>query len=89
MQAIGILASLNQTVKLFQDQVDLGIDTDGSNLTGVTSRCVWEEVPQVESTHFHSDDNKDNRLTNRERRTSVEKGHISSQGKEWKSKGRE
>ena len=27
-----------------QERVDRGIDFDGSNLSGVTSRCGWEEV---------------------------------------------
>ena len=28
-----------------RDRVDDGIDNDGSNLSGVTSRCGWEELP--------------------------------------------
>jgi len=46
--------------------VDTGIETEGSNLSGVNSRCSWEE-PGDGNEDYYNEDDKDNRL-NDERR---------------------
>lgn len=67
---------------VFQDQVDQGIEAEGSNLSGVTSRCIWEDVPQSEIIGHSDDDHHDNRYNDGDRRGSHEvgKSHISAQG---------
>ncbi|XP_041368591.1 suppressor of fused homolog [Gigantopelta aegis] len=57
-----------------QDRVDHGIETEGSNLSGVSSKCSWEELGDPER-----DDDKENRYIDRERRGSnnMERRHIS------------
>lgn len=40
-----------------QDRVDQGIETEGSNLSGVNSRCSWEEPGEGSEDYFNEDDN--------------------------------
>lgn len=49
----------------FQDHVDTGIETEGSNLSGVNSRCSWEEPGDGSEDYCNEDDNfnLDNRRT--------------------------
>ena len=44
---------------VIQEQVDDGILQDGSNLSGVTSQCVWQEISERELMGEHSDDDAD------------------------------
>jgi len=50
-----------------QERVDEGIEADGSNLSGVSGHCLWEDTScktGADSSHQgaarHSDDNKEN-----------------------------
>ena len=33
-----------------QDEVERGIDVDGSNLSGVSARCSWQEADDIDPT---------------------------------------
>ena len=60
-----------------QDRVESGIEFDGSNLSGVTSRCGWEELPYNSSEHGGYDDelqSSRNSATDR-RHNAVTEGH--------------
>ncbi|CAI9717818.1 suppressor of fused homolog [Octopus vulgaris] len=57
-----------------QERVDSGIEQEGSNLSGVSSRCFWDEIL---SNNHGNEDNKENRLIEEERRCSLERPHIS------------
>ena len=46
-----------------QEVVDDGIETEGSNLSGVSSRCSWEEMAGSDKTSSkapYDDENKEN-----------------------------
>ena len=62
-----------------QDQVDQGIESEGSNLSGVNSRCSWEEPGDGSDDFFNEDDNR----MHEERRNSneIERPRISDFGK--------
>ncbi|KAK3611658.1 hypothetical protein CHS0354_012028 [Potamilus streckersoni] len=51
-----------------QEKVDRGIEVEGSNLSGVNSRCSWEEPGEGEHDNYYEDD-KENRYHS-ERRSS-------------------
>lgn len=64
-----------------QEQVDQGIANDGSNLSGVSGRCSWEDASLESALHLRSgghvddgDDNKENSISSKEagRRESAE-----------------
>jgi hypothetical protein len=62
--------------------VDEGIDSEGSNLSGVTSRCSWEENSGRDSRSYKYDDDKENRTNNdKHGRHENDKLHISQYGK--------
>ncbi|KAJ8317173.1 hypothetical protein KUTeg_005077 [Tegillarca granosa] len=44
-----------------QEQVDQGIETEGSNLSGVNSKCSWEEPGDL-GDDFYNEDDKENIL---------------------------
>ena len=48
--------------------MDRGIEEEGSNLSGVTSRCAWEPVITADSNQSDADheEDKENRLLERE-----------------------
>lgn len=50
--------------------MEQGIETEGSNLSGVNSRCSWEE-PGENGDDYYNEDMKDNRTVD-ERRNSNE-----------------
>ena len=61
-----------------QEKVDLGIEAEGSNLSGVSSKCSWEEP------EGGSEENKENVLVEGDRRGSSEtadRPRISAFGK--------
>ena len=44
----------------FQDRVDQGIEMEGSNLSGVSGRCSWEEPNQQQlHNHYNMEDNRE------------------------------
>ncbi|XP_067657154.1 suppressor of fused homolog [Haliotis asinina] len=53
-----------------QETVDHGIETEGSNLSGVSSRCSWEEPGDPDAHSNYNDDDKENRLVEIDRRGS-------------------
>ncbi|XP_069139954.1 suppressor of fused homolog [Argopecten irradians] len=55
----------------FQDRVDTGIETEGSNLSGVNSRCSWEE-PGDGGDDFYNEDEKENRMLEERRNSNNE-----------------
>lgn len=63
----------------FQERVDSGIEQEGSNLSGVSGRCCWDELPQNGCNL--NEENKENQLRVEERRCSLERPHISDLGK--------
>ena len=67
-----------------QDRVDQGIESEGSNLSGVNSRCSWEEPGEGSNDFF----NEDNNHTHEERRNSsdLERPRISDFGKNDENK---
>ena len=61
-----------------QDKVEQGIINEGSNLSGVSSKCSWEEPTE------DGEDDKENRLAEGERRGSndtIVRPQISAFGK--------
>lgn len=75
-----------------QEQVDQGIANDGSNLSGVSGRCSWEDASLESALHLRSggrddegEDNKENSLSSRDagRRESGEaaRRQLSNYGK--------
>lgn len=68
---------------LLQERVDSGIEQEGSNLSGVSSRCSWEETGDSDNLHtgVHEED-KENKFIDGDRRGSneVERPHISEYG---------
>lgn len=58
-----------------QERVDSGIEQEGSNLSGVSGRCCWDELPQNGCNL--NEENKENQLRVEERRCSLERPHIS------------
>ena len=61
-----------------QDKVDSGIESEGSNLSGVNSNCSWEEIGEKDRSDVYEDgccgDDEDD---------DAEKGHISVIGKHY------
>ncbi|KAL5022283.1 hypothetical protein ScPMuIL_001438 [Solemya velum] len=55
-----------------QEKVDQGIEQEGSNLSGVNSRCYWEEIGEPEFNDNYSEDDKENLLAREMRRSSNE-----------------
>ncbi len=66
----------------FQDKVDTGIEAEGSNLSGVSSRCLWEEVRDWDGGHQSVSQEFMERDLNNERQRDVEtdKPYISRLG---------
>jgi Suppressor of Fused Gli/Ci N terminal binding domain len=73
-----------------QHQVELGIETEGSNLSGVSGHCIWQEwsashcnadPSYYEGSALHSKENSESADKN-ERDRNVEDGHahLSSRG---------
>ncbi|KAK2148100.1 hypothetical protein LSH36_516g01015 [Paralvinella palmiformis] len=61
-----------------QDQVDEGIEREGSNLSGVTSQCSWEEYSSCDIGTSKYDEDKENRAANESRsKNDNDKPHIS------------
>ncbi|KAL8598341.1 hypothetical protein ACOMHN_047662 [Nucella lapillus] len=46
-----------------QDRVEQGIEQEGSNLSGVSSRCSWDEPGENDSRSIYSDEDKENNRT--------------------------
>ena len=54
----------------FQDRVEQGIEQEGSNLSGVSSRCAWDEPGDNDYHSTYSDEDKENNRLSAERRGS-------------------
>ncbi len=75
-------------VTCHQETVDAGIEQEGSNLSGVSGRCSWDEESDRESTYTgyggssqYSEEDKENRLNRRCSTESNEYGpHVSHSG---------
>lgn len=64
-----------------QDQVEQGIETEGSNLSGVNSRCSWDE-PGENGEDYYNDDMKDHRPVDERRNSNeIDRPRISDFGK--------
>ncbi|XP_013390520.1 suppressor of fused homolog isoform X2 [Lingula anatina] len=64
-----------------QDRVDQGIENEGSNLSGVSARCAWEEPSDIDRhDKVNEEENKENRFIDGDRRGSsdIERPHISA-----------
>ncbi len=72
----------------WQETVDAGIEQEGSNLSGVSGRCSWDEETDRESMYggyggssHYSEEDKENRLNRRSSTDSNECGpHVSHSG---------
>jgi len=78
---------LYKSVLLNQEQVDAGIEADGSNLSGVSGQCLWEDTScktGADSSHQgaapRSDDDDKENLRSRRRHSDCDKSHISCDG---------
>ncbi len=62
--------------------MDAGIELEGSNLSGVSSRCSWEELSDDRLSH-DSEEDKENRFVSDTRRSSSDsdKPRLSQYGK--------
>lgn len=61
--------------------MEQGIETEGSNLSGVNSRCSWEE-PGENSDDYYNEDMKDNRTVDERRNSNeIDRPRISDFGK--------
>ncbi|XP_064600210.1 suppressor of fused homolog [Liolophura sinensis] len=62
-----------ETDPSLQERVDSGIEQEGSNLSGVSSRCSWEETGDSDNLHpgLHEED-KENKFIDGDRRGSNE-----------------
>ena len=64
--------------------MDYGIESEGSNLSGVSSHCSWEEPGDGDNRSSHSnEEDKENRLLEEHRRGSgeLDRPHISEYGR--------
>ncbi|KAK7109117.1 suppressor of fused homolog [Littorina saxatilis] len=52
------------------DRVEQGIEQEGSNLSGVSSRCFWDEPGEIDHHSNYSDDDKENNRNAADRRGS-------------------
>ena len=69
-----------------QEQIDFGIETEGSNLSGVSSRVSWEEVTQVDTDNLNEED-KENRLFDTDGKRGsreLDRPQISQYGKNYR-----
>ncbi|XP_025095733.1 suppressor of fused homolog [Pomacea canaliculata] len=53
-----------------QERVEQGIEQEGSNLSGVSSRCMWEEPGDNDNHSTYSDEDKENNRSEAERKGS-------------------
>lgn len=61
--------------------MEQGIETEGSNLSGVNSRCSWEE-PGESGDDYYNEDMKDNRTVDERRNSNeIDRPRISDFGK--------
>ena len=66
-----------------QERVEQGIESEGSNLSGVSSRCSWEEPGDFDLHSNYNDDDKENRMSDYEhsRNSDYDRRHISDYGR--------
>jgi hypothetical protein len=57
-----------------QEKVDQGIETEGSNLSGVNSKCSWEEPGENDRDNLYDKDGFD------DDEDDAERGHLSILG---------
>lgn len=55
---------------IIQERVEQGIEQEGSNLSGVSSRCMWEEPGDNDNHSTYSDEDKENNRSEAERKGS-------------------
>ena len=74
-----------------QDRIDEGIETEGSNLSGVSGRCSWEESSESSSPSHRgnvrdafNEEDKENRIMRGDRRGSndLDRPRISEYGED-------
>jgi hypothetical protein len=64
-----------------QNQVELGIETDGSNLSGVSGHCLWQESSASQPRPLY--DKEDTELVDKNELggdVELRHGHLSSRG---------